>query len=215
MMESLLAIFYGLLMGLVFGLALEKSRVFEPGMIVGQLQLRNFTMLKVFLSAATTSLLVLAAMHGIFGVELHPKPTFYAAQVVGGLVFGVGMALAGACPGTVMAQIGVGYRDAWFVLLGGVLGAMTFGYTHDRVSAAFFAEGPGEIRVDTLLGVPFWAAALVFAGLLAAGLAALERWRPWRRDLGEHYDGLFAGREAAPPAKPAGAGAKGARPRHA
>mgnify|MGYP000355398640 CR=1 FL=1 len=42
----------GLLMGIVFGFALEKSRVFEPGVIVGQMQLRNFLMLKVFLTAS-------------------------------------------------------------------------------------------------------------------------------------------------------------------
>ena len=35
----------GVLMGIVFGFALEKSRVFEPGMIVGQMQLRNLIML--------------------------------------------------------------------------------------------------------------------------------------------------------------------------
>jgi hypothetical protein len=46
----------GLAMGLVFGLALEKTRVFEPGMMIGQFQLRNFIMLKVFLSAAATGL---------------------------------------------------------------------------------------------------------------------------------------------------------------
>ena len=42
-----LAIVTGILMGFVFGFAMEKSRVFEPGMIVGQMQLRNFTLLIV------------------------------------------------------------------------------------------------------------------------------------------------------------------------
>ena len=51
-------------MGIIFGFALEKSRVFEPGVIVGQMQLRNFIMLKVFLTAVATGAVVLAAMHG-------------------------------------------------------------------------------------------------------------------------------------------------------
>lgn len=50
-----LAILIGLLMGTVFGFALEKSRVFEPGVIVGQMQLSNFIMLKGFLSAVSRS----------------------------------------------------------------------------------------------------------------------------------------------------------------
>jgi hypothetical protein len=53
------AILIGLLMGIAFGFALEKSRVFEPGMVVGQMQLRNFIMLKVFLSAVATGAIVL------------------------------------------------------------------------------------------------------------------------------------------------------------
>ena len=40
--------------GAVFGFAMEKSRVFEPGIILGQMQLRNFQMLKIFLTAVTT-----------------------------------------------------------------------------------------------------------------------------------------------------------------
>ena len=97
----------GVLMGAVFGFALEKSRVFEPGMIVGQMQMRNFTMLKIFLTAVTTGLIVIGVMHGFFGVKIHPKALMVGADVIGGLLLGVGIALAGACPGTVFAQIGV------------------------------------------------------------------------------------------------------------
>ena len=56
-MSVLTAVIIGVLMGIVFGFALEKSRVFEPGMIVGQMQMRNFIMLKVFLTAVVTGLI--------------------------------------------------------------------------------------------------------------------------------------------------------------
>ncbi|MFO0989524.1 MAG: YeeE/YedE thiosulfate transporter family protein [Alphaproteobacteria bacterium] len=109
-------------MGAVFGFALEKSRVFEPGVIVGQMQLRSFVMLKVFLTAVATGLVVLAALHGFGFAKLFPKATIFGADIVGGLVLGAGITLAGACPGTVLAQIGAGYRDAWFTLIGGLAG---------------------------------------------------------------------------------------------
>ena len=111
-----LRILTGLLMGVVFGFALEKSRVFEPGIIVGQMQLRNFIMLKVFLTAVATGAVVLAVLNGFGFVKLQPKAALYAADIVGGLILGAGIALAGACPGTTLAQIGVGYRDAIFTL---------------------------------------------------------------------------------------------------
>lgn len=192
------AMLIGLAMGAVFGFALEKSRVFEPGVIVGQMQLRNFIMLKVFLTAVATGAVVLAAMHGFGMVKLAPKATFYAADVVGGLVLGAGIALAGACPGTVLAQVGVGYRDALVTLLGGLAGAIAFSYAEPAIKAMLQQGGPGKITFADLAGLPYWPLALGFAVVLAAGLYALESWRPWRRDLGDDVDGVSpASHEAA------------------
>lgn len=195
------AIAVGLLMGAVFGFALEKSRVFEPGMIVGQMQLRNFTMLKVFLTAVATGAVVLAALHGFGLVKLAPKAALYSADVVGGLVLGAGIALAGACPGTVMAQVGAGYRDALFTLAGGLFGAVAYGYAEPAIKASFLGQGGGKITYADVLGIPYWIGALVLAVVLVAGLVALERWRPWRDELGRDVDGDFgAPRQTAAPA---------------
>jgi uncharacterized protein len=79
-MSLVSAVIIGLLMGVAFGIALEKSRVFEPGMIVGQMQFRNFIMLKVFLTAVATGALVLAALNGFGIVKLQPKAALYPAR---------------------------------------------------------------------------------------------------------------------------------------
>jgi uncharacterized membrane protein YedE/YeeE len=189
-MSVLNAILIGLATGLVFGFALEKSRVFEPAVIVGQMQLRNFLMLKIFLAAVITGLVVLAVMNGAFGVKLSLKPLLYKADLIGGLILGVGIALAGACPGTTAAQIGAGYRDAWFILAGGVAGAITYGYL-DAPITAIFAEKGEKIGFDQLLGLPFWSVALALAALLAAFLVVLERWRPWTMETGRDADGIL------------------------
>ena len=187
-MSVLSAILTGLVMGLAFGLALEKSRVFEPGVIVGQMQLRNFTMLKVFLSAVATGLVVLATLNGFGFIKLAPKATLYTADIAGGLILGVGITLAGGCPGTVLAQIGAGYRDAWATLLGGLCGALAFGYLEPTLRP-WIDGGPGKLTLDHLVGQPFWLVALVFAALIVALLVVLERWRPWQEELGREVDG--------------------------
>ena len=195
-MTVLSAIFTGLAMGLVFGFALEKSRVFEPGVIVGQMQLSNFIMLKVFLSAVVTGLVVLAALNGFGLVKLAPKGTFYTADIGGGLLLGIGITLAGACPGTVLAQVGAGYKDAWITLLGGLCGAATFGYLEPSLRP-WIGEGPGKLTLDAMIGLPFWIAALAAAVLFAAALVGLERWRSWRGEIGARGDGDRAGPLAA------------------
>jgi hypothetical protein len=190
-MSLFVAVVVGLLMGGVFGIALEKSRVFEPGIIVGQMQLRNFIMLKVFLTAVATGAVVLAVLNGFGIVKLQPKAALYAADIVGGLVLGTGIALAGACPGTTLAQLGVGYRDAIFTLIGGLAGAMAFSYAQPALDKTFLSAGGGKIIFTDLLGIPYWMGALGFAAVLAAILVLLERWRPWRDELGRDVDGDF------------------------
>jgi uncharacterized membrane protein YedE/YeeE len=200
-MSIFTAVLIGLASGILFGVALEKSRVFEPGVIVGQMQLKNFLMLKIFLAAVITGLVVLAAMHSVFGVALYPKPLLWQADIIGGLILGAGVTLAGACPGTTLAQVGAGYRDAWFVLLGGIAGAMFYGY-FDAPITAFFAEKGQHITFARLFGLPFWALALLCAVALAAVLAILERWQPWTKEVGRDHDGLMpeiAGHETAEP----------------
>ena len=188
-MSVLFAVVVGLMMGVVFGVALEKSRVFEPAVIVGQMQLKNFLMLKVFLTAVATGAIVLAALNGFGFVKLQPKAALYAADIVGGLVLGVGIALAGACPGTVLTQIGAGYRDALFTLLGGLSGAVAYSYAEPAFKGTMLTAGGGKIILSDLMTVPYWLAALVLAGLLIAALVALEWWRPWRQEIGRDVDG--------------------------
>ncbi len=188
-MSVLTAVLIGLATGIVFGFALEKSRVFEPGIIVGQMQLRTFIMLKVFLAAVITGLIVLAVLNGIFGVALQLKPLLLRADIVGGLILGAGIALAGACPGTSMAQLGAGYKDAWFVVLGGIAGAMAYGYFHEPITALLPEKGE-KIAFDQLLGLPFWMVALALAALLAGFLVVLERITPWQEEMGADVDGV-------------------------
>ncbi len=188
-MSLFTATLVGVMMGIVFGFALEKSRVFEPGIIVGQMQLRNFIMLKVFLTAVATGAVVLAGMHGFGFVKLAPKAALYAADVIGGLILGAGIALAGACPGTVMAQVGVGYRDAIFTLVGGLGGAVAYSYAEPALSKTFLASGAGKLVLSDVLGIPYWTGALALAAICVAILVLLERSFPSSCELGSDVDG--------------------------
>ena len=191
-MSLIVAIIVGVAMGIVFGTALEKSRVFEPGVIVGQMQLRNFIMLKVFLTAVATGAIVLAVLNGFGFVKLQPKAALYAADIVGGLLLGAGITLAGACPGTTLAQIGAGYRDALFTLIGGLCGAVTFAYAQPMLSKTFLGGSAPKLIFSDLFGIPYWVGALVLAGACIVILAGLEAWQSWRDELGNDVDGDLA-----------------------
>lgn len=184
-----LAIMTGLAMGIAFGFALEKSRVFEPGVIVGQMQLRNFLMLKIFLTAVATGAVVLAVLNGFGFVKLQPKAAAYAADAVGGLVLGVGIAMAGACPGTTLAQVGAGYRDAIFTLVGGLFGAVAYSYAQPVLSKTFLGQSGSKLVLSDMIGIPYWQGALALAAIIVVVLVALERMTSWRREVGVDVDG--------------------------
>ena len=132
---------------------------------------------------------MLAVLNGAFGVTLHLKPLLFRADLIGGLILGAGIALAGACPGTSLAQIGAGYRDAWFVVLGGIAGAMAFGYFNEPIATILPDKGD-MVAFDRLLGLPFWMVARGAGSVLTAGLVVLERVTSWRDEVGADVDGL-------------------------
>jgi hypothetical protein len=161
------------------------------------MQLRNFIMLKVFLTAVATGAVVLAVLNGLGYVKLQPKAALYAADIIGGLFLGAGIALAGACPGTTLAQVGAGYRDALFTLAGGLCGAVTYSYAQPVLSTTFLGEGAGKLVLTDLLGVSYWQGALVLAVLIVVVLVALEKATPWHDELGADVDGDFGDRNVA------------------
>ncbi len=91
-----------------------------------------------------------------------------------------------------LAQIGAGYRDAIFVLAGGLFGAVAYSYSEPMLKQTALGKGDGKLIFSDFIGIPYWQGALALAAVLAVILILLERWRPWRADLGQDCDGSFA-----------------------
>ncbi|KIW97437.1 uncharacterized protein Z519_01021 [Cladophialophora bantiana CBS 173.52] len=126
--------------GGIFGAALTASGVYSPSVIISQLQLGNFHMLKSFLAASACSALIVFGANRAKYAKLSPRSDSsygwfmrYDANLIGGLLHGVGMALTGACPGTVLVQLAMGVRSAPAVAAGCILGAIAFIKTAQRL----------------------------------------------------------------------------------
>ena len=171
----------GLVFGIVFGFLLQKGGVAKYHILIGVLLLEDFTVIKVMLAAIIVGMLGIFSMHRLGMVELHLKPTRYAANVLGGLLFGVGFALIGYCPGTGAAALGQGNYDA----VGGVLGLMAGSYLYAEASARLSRSvekwgDRGKLTLPELVGAPTTAFVLVFAPLLALALFAIEQFSSGR-----------------------------------
>ncbi|KAK8090921.1 hypothetical protein PG994_000426 [Apiospora phragmitis] len=119
--------------GTAFGAALAAAAVHQPYVIVSQLSLTNFHMLESFLAAAASSALFTAVTQGT-GYAAFPPRSFSSlgllgrldGNIVGGLLQGAGMALSGACAGTVFAQNGAGVSTSFYALGGAMVGGIVW-----------------------------------------------------------------------------------------
>jgi hypothetical protein len=119
----------GLLFGIMFGFLLQKGGVTDYNVITGQLLLTDYTVVKLMLSAVIVGMIGFHLLKHFGYVQSHAAEGSIGSNVIGGLIFGVGFALLGYCPGTVAGAVGTGALDALF---GGMVGLL--------VGAGFFAE---------------------------------------------------------------------------
>lgn len=166
--------FIGLIFGIIFGFLLQKGGVTRYDVIIGQLLLTDFTVLKVMMSAVITGMVGIYVLKGAGLAQLQPKPGSIGSSVIGGLIFGLGFGILGYCPGTVVGAVGQGSLDA---LLGGVVGVITgaglFAAVYPKLEKGILKKGDfGKITIPELLHVNPW---LVIAPLCAA-MAGLLFW---------------------------------------
>ena len=126
------AFFTALVVGLAFGFVLERAGFGSSRRLAGIFYFRDMTVLKVMFTAAITAMLGLSFVVGMGWISLdgiYNMPTVYGAQIVGGLLFGVGFVMSGWCPGTAAVGTASGKLDGLVFLGGTVLGAILFNET--------------------------------------------------------------------------------------
>lgn len=117
----------GLGIGLLFGFLLQKGGVTQYDVIIGQLRLTDFTVIKIILSAIIVTMLGVSYLYPRDKVPVETKSGSIRNALIGGLLFGVGFALLGYCPGTIAGAIGNGALDALIAgFVGIVAGTMIF-----------------------------------------------------------------------------------------
>jgi uncharacterized protein len=167
---------WGLLFGIIFGFLLQKGGATHYNVIVSQLLLTDFTVLKIMLSAVVTGMIGVYFMKNKGWIQLHPKKGSVGINVIGGLIFGVGFALLGYCPGTIAGAVGNGYLDA---TVGGVIGIMIgagiFAAYYPRLKVGILQKGDyGDVSLPQLLKVNDWVVIIPVSVLIIALLYWIE-----------------------------------------
>jgi uncharacterized membrane protein YedE/YeeE len=172
----------GALTGLVFGFLLQKAHVTRFGTIVGQFLLRDFTVMKVMLTAIVVGGVGVYAMLDAGLIEgLHIKSATLLGNFLGGAIFGVGMAVLGYCPGTGVAALADGARDAIFGVLGMLVGAALYAESYPWIKENILSVADeGKVSLSDVTGASHWWFIAALAMLSLIGFRALEKWEAKR-----------------------------------
>jgi hypothetical protein len=167
-----------LLIGFAFGWLLQKAGLSRYERIVNVFRFRDLAVLKFLLSALVTGAVAIRALQGLGLAGAIPVPTTYlVGNLVGGIVFGVGMALSGFCPGTVAAGAGEGRLD--YLVAGGVgllTGALVYGLAYEAIIPALSRWGRvGATTFAELLHVEPWLVVALLAELALLTFYIIER----------------------------------------
>jgi hypothetical protein len=178
----------GAIAGFLFGFLLQKGGVTRFNVIVNQFLLRDFTVAKIMGTAIVVGGVGVYAMLQLGWIDsLSVKASHLLGNAVGGVIFGAGMALLGYCPGTAIGAAADGAKDAWFGILGGLVGAAVYAEAHPWINANILSIGDlGKETIATSTGLSPWWFMIGLALVAAGGFWALERWehrRPGRHAI--------------------------------
>ncbi|PSL03765.1 DUF6691 family protein [Cecembia rubra] len=128
-----------LIIGILFGIVFVKAEIISWFRIQEMFRLQSFFMYGVIGSAVIVGMISVQLIKrlnikSISGEKINiPKKEFRKGQIIGGLIFGLGWALTGACPGPLFAQIGSGFTVIVVTLLSAIAGTWVYGKFADKL----------------------------------------------------------------------------------
>lgn len=178
--------------GMVFGIALHKSHVSYPDVVRNQMQLKQFILVKFFLSALATSMFTMSLLamfpptHHSFMIVCNKYFNKLAdksvtSSIVGGWLMGVGMTVAGSCPVAVFPQIGSLVPNVGYVFLGSLVGVIMYSVLKplfDSMMKPTIKESSNPWSHS-----PYFVLALPLVAMFGITVCAFETLLPWDSEL--------------------------------
>jgi len=157
-----------ILLGVAFGVTLDRIGATNPGYIIRMLNLSNLHLMKtILLGIGVASILMFGALLlGLVDPGHLSVKAAYGGVFIGGLLLGLGFAVAGYCPGTGLTALATGRIDALVFVIGGLVGAFAYMLTFGSIAetALFDKIAGGEATLGPISGTDYPALFDVMSG---------------------------------------------------
>ena len=129
-----------LFIGILFGITMFKSEAASWFRIYEMFKFESFHMYGIIGSALAIGIIVVQfikrfKIKSFYGekINFNPKEKSFSRYMFGGIIFGLGWALAGACPGPMFTLVGVGYLPITIVIISSIIGTFIYGLVRDKL----------------------------------------------------------------------------------
>ena len=180
-MSILLAVIFGI----GFGYILYRAGALDYRNIINALTLKDLSIPKfMLLSVAITSV-------GIFSLRLNGLVTLDVittnplGNILGGLIFGVGFALAGYCPGTSIGAMGEGKKDAIYTVFGGIAGVLVYTIIQQYTGFSLADFDIGKLSLDDLIHLNPFSVAVIFSIVLVLIIYLIDYWEQKKSNVSQ------------------------------
>lgn len=146
---------YGLIIGIFFGFILERVGFGNSKIIASIFHFKNLRVSQTMISAIVTAAtwILIASYFGWIDYNQIFIPLVYVwPYLAGGVIFGIGMAMAGWCPGTAVVGFATGKIDAAVFMLGMLSGMYVYFIEFDKISNFANSGYVGRYTIDKLIG---------------------------------------------------------------
>ena len=169
----------GLVTGIIFGVLLQKGQAAKFQIILGQLLLKDWTVFKIMATAIVVGTIGVNVLVAQGMASLHIQTASLARVLIGGTLFGIGMAVFGLCPGTSVAGCGEGRRDAMIGVLGMFFGAGAYVVLFPKLQPVFKSMIDwGKVTLPQITNTSPWIWVVAVAIVIGIALVILERRHP-------------------------------------
>lgn len=142
-----------IILGIFFGFALQRVGATNPQNIINMLRLKDLHLMKAifFAIGISSTILFLLITVGVINAGHLSVKSSYIGVIVGGALLGLGFAVAGYCPGTGLAALADGRKDALFFVGGGLLGALIYTMIYGSIKGSWLFDkiAGGKVMLAT------------------------------------------------------------------
>lgn len=169
-MNGLLAVLFGI----AFGFILQRTGALEYGNILKTLRLQDLKIAKFMFMAIAVSAVGVFSLTSIGYMSLDLIPYNLVGSLLGGLIFGIGFALTGYCPGTSIGAWAEGKKDAGYVMIGGMAGMLVYTLYQNQITVYLLPFQKGEMTLADLLPIDSVALAGIYSFLIGLTLYLID-----------------------------------------